>query len=113
VGAGETPVLVHNDDKICVTEAISQDILLTKEALKAQKDESVKRELSGLQRQLAIGNTSAGLESGRLSDGISYLRGRNGARLFYRRTASGLEVVGMSSKKNEQKVINRLGQIYG
>lgn len=39
---------------------------------------------------------------------INYLRGDNGARVFFRQTKDGIEILSKASKANEQKVINLL-----
>jgi hypothetical protein len=44
---------------------------------------------------------------------VSYARGANGARLFFRNVDGGIEVVGKADKGNESRVIGRLMQLYG
>ncbi|EJL65537.1 hypothetical protein PMI10_01233 [Flavobacterium sp. CF136] len=41
------------------------------------------------------------------------MRGRNGVRIYYRMKGEMMEIVGYSSKNNQQQVINRLINIYG
>ena len=44
--------------------------------------------------------------------GVSELRGKSGARVYYRETKDGMEVLGYSNKNNQQEVINRLKKVY-
>ncbi|MFE0136753.1 hypothetical protein ACFWY6_35105 [Streptomyces sp. NPDC059037] len=44
---------------------------------------------------------------------ITYARGRNGGRRFFRNVDGGIEIVGKADKGNEPKVIARLKQLYG
>ena len=39
--------------------------------------------------------------------------GRNGARVFFRNTADGMQIVAKADKSNESKVIGRLMEKYG
>jgi hypothetical protein len=67
-----------------------------------------------LQEQLAAGNMNPGIGTKSLAGtGISYARGANGARLFFRNVADGIQIVAKASKANESRVINRLMQLYG
>ncbi|MEW1689323.1 polymorphic toxin-type HINT domain-containing protein [Streptomyces sp. NPDC091263] len=110
--AGTTPVLVHNST--CLTSAIHDDPLLVKAAKKAGKNEDAQADLDAMQKRLGEGNMNPGLGNGSLpGTGISYARSRNGARLFFRNTESGVQIVGKSSKANEDAVIARLKRIYG
>ncbi|MEV6247189.1 RHS repeat-associated core domain-containing protein [Streptomyces sp. NPDC051742] len=110
--AGTTPVLVHNST--CLTSAIHDDPLLVKAAKKAGKNEDVQADLDAMQERLGEGNMNPGMGNGSLpGTGISYARSRNGARLFFRNTESGVQIVGKSSKANEDAVIARLKRIYG
>ncbi len=86
---------------------------LIKEAEKIGKNQSVQREINELVQQFLSGNTNPGLGSKHLQDDIFYLRGRNGARVFYRMVDGVMEILGKSSKSNEQKVINLVKDIFG
>ncbi|MEV4637674.1 RHS repeat-associated core domain-containing protein [Actinoplanes sp. NPDC049548] len=97
------------------SSVVEDDALLSREAKKASKNQAVKREMEHLQEELEKGNTNPGLGSKALpgTTDVRYARGRNGARLFFRNTDDGIQVVGKSSKANEDKVIGRLQDLYG
>ena len=86
---------------------------LTQEAVKSP---IIEREMNHLVEELYKGNFEAGLgHSGHIEGtNIFYLRGRNGARLYYRRIGeSDYEIVGKSAKgRNQEQVIDRLKEIY-
>ncbi|GAA1937622.1 hypothetical protein GCM10009837_74850 [Streptomyces durmitorensis] len=113
--AGGTPVLVHNAAPCrLITSAIGKDSLLAKAAHQAGRNQAVQRDLDGLFEQLSRGNMNPGLGSKALAGtDITYARGRNGGRLFFRNVDGGVEIVGKADKGNESKVIARLKQLYG
>ncbi|MGW7559159.1 polymorphic toxin-type HINT domain-containing protein [Streptomyces sp. NPDC054757] len=113
--AGTTPILVHNSGG-CTTmsSAIGGDSSLAKAAQQAGKNQKVQADLDSLFQQLSRGNMNPGLGSKALSGtDVTYARGRNGGRLFFRNVDGGIQVVGKSDKANESKVIARLNQLYG
>jgi len=108
--AGTTPVLVHNS----CTSIISDDSYLVKAAEKAGSNSSVQRELDSLSSQLSAGNLNPGIGSKTLTGtGLSYARGANGARVFFRTVDGGVQIVAKASKANESGVISRLQATYG
>lgn len=113
--AGQTPVLVHNSGGcITMSSAIGGDSSLVKAAQQAGKNQKVQADLDSLFQQLSRGNMNPGLGSKALSGtDVTYARGRNGGRLFFRNVDGGIQVVGKSDKANESKVIARLNQLYG
>lgn len=50
-------------------------------------------------------NTNSGLGTKNLIKDITYLKGRNGARIFYRIINEGYEILAKANKANEQTVI--------
>jgi hypothetical protein len=111
VGAGATGILVHNCPKK-LTSSIDKDPLLKKAAQNAGK--SVQKEIDHLTSELAKGNLNPGIGTKALKGtGLSYARGRDGARVFFRETEDGIEIVGKADKNNEDKVIKRLQELYG
>ncbi|GAV45219.1 hypothetical protein [Streptomyces acidiscabies] len=99
--------------KFCMKSAIGKDKRLTNLAELSTKNEKVQADLNALFRKLMEGNLNPGISNGGLSNGISYARTRDGARLFYRKLGDTIEIVGKSDKKYEDKVIARLKEIYG
>ncbi|WP_327359126.1 polymorphic toxin-type HINT domain-containing protein [Streptomyces sp. NBC_01304] len=112
--AGQTPVLVHNSTCPTLTSAIHDDPLLVRAAQKAGKNQTVQRDLDAMQARLAEGNLNPGIGNGFLTGtDVAYARSKNGARLFFRNTESGIQIVGKADKGNEPAVIARLQGIYG
>ncbi|MFG2062531.1 RHS repeat-associated core domain-containing protein [Micromonospora sp. NPDC048871] len=112
--AGSTPVLVHNSNCSTLTSAIHDDSLLVRAAQKAGKNQTVQRDLDAMQARLAEGNLNPGIGNGFLTGtDVAYARSINGARLFFRNTDSGIQIVGKSDKGNQPAVIARLQSIYG
>lgn len=97
-----------------MSSAISEDSALVKAAQQAGKNQKVQADLDSLFQQLSRGNMNPGLGSKALSGtDVTYARGRNGGRLFFRNVDGGIQIVGKSDKANESKVIARLNQLYG
>ena len=69
--------------------------------------------INNLITEFLAGNSNPGIGSKNLFKGICYLRGRNGARVFYRITDNIVEILGKANKGNEQTVINILKKFYG
>src|SRR5690606_31106041 len=82
--AGATPVLVHDADDLCgVTSAIHDDPYLVKAAEAAGRNQRLQKEMDDLVMQFRSGNKNPGLGNKALEGtDISYLRGRNGGRVF-------------------------------
>ncbi|MFE7984891.1 hypothetical protein ACFUZA_22395 [Streptomyces cellulosae] len=96
-----------------MSSAIGQDSLLTKAAQQAGKNQDMQRDLDHLFEQLPRENMNPGRGSKALTGtDVTYARGRNGGRLFFRNVDGGIQVVGKADKGND-KVIARLKQIYG
>jgi len=92
---------------------INENDRLAKEAEKMGKDPKVQKEADELIEQYKNGNTNPGLGSKHLQGDIYYLRGRNGARVFYRMKDGVMEILGKASKSNEQTVIDLVIEILG
>jgi len=86
---------------------------LTQEAVKSP---IIEREMNHLIEELYKGNFEAGLGHPGHIEGtkIHYLRGRNGARLYYKkRGEEDYEIVAKSAKgRNQEQVIDKLKEIY-
>jgi len=81
----------------------------------AVKNQDVEREMNHLIKELTLGNMQAGLGAPGHIEGttIHYLRGRNGARLFYIQNGiNEYTIVAKASKANEPQVIDRLKELY-
>ena len=97
-----------------VTSRISEDPALVREAEEAGDDSLVQRDLNNLQVQLANGNMNPRLGNKRTFRNRYYLRQRKKWRqALFRIVGENIEIVGKSSKANEQRVIDRLRELYG
>ncbi len=107
---GEQGAWVHNQ---CggLTSSIKQSPRLVKEAQIAGK--SHQAGIDKLTAQLSSGNLNPGIGSKSLGSGISYARGRDGARVFFRQTGNGVDILGKSSKANESVVIKEVLKTFG
>tara|TARA_Y100000310_G_C20683871_1_gene817722 strand:- start:1701 stop:2186 length:486 start_codon:yes stop_codon:yes gene_type:complete len=107
-------VLVILKSGIRLESAIHNDEGLVRLAKESTRNEAVKKEMNHLQEELGKGNFQAGIGKPGHVDGTSifYLRGYNGARLFYRQIREGYEIVGKSDKRTEERVIHKLQEIY-
>lgn len=76
------------------------------------KNQAVQKEADELVSKLIQGNANPGIGTSNLFKDILYLRGANGARVFYRNTQEGIEILAKASKANESKVIRILDQLY-
>ncbi|GAA0422179.1 hypothetical protein GCM10010160_57490 [Acrocarpospora corrugata] len=113
VAVGGADVLVHNTSAcIRMASAIGNDPYLVRAAREAGK--SHQKSLDHLFEQLANGNMNPGIGNGSLAGtDVMYARARDGARLFFRKVGDKIVIVGKANKGNEQKVINRLNDLYG
>ena len=112
LAVGTGAYVVHNDS--CpVRSRINESPALTNYAQEAGKNQKVQQELDDLVQRYRGGNANPGLGSKPLGQGISYLRGRAGGRVFYRMVGGVMEILGKASKANEDDVINELKQLYG
>jgi hypothetical protein len=85
---------------------------LVRLAKESVKDQSVQKEINHLTEELYEGNANPGIGTRNLFGNISYLRGRNGGRVFYRPKPGGYEILAKASKDTEDRVIDRLHDIY-
>ena len=109
--AKDQAVWVHNC--IRITSRLKESGILVREAERAAKDATVQRDLNELMRKLASGHKDPGSGSEPIGAGISEARTRGGARLYYRETAEGIEVLGKSSKANQSRVIREVQRLFG
>jgi len=96
-----------------LTSSIHKDPRLIKAAMEMGKNERIQQEANHLINELLSGNTNPGIGTQNLFKDITYLRGKNGARIFYRTTNEGYEILAKANKANEQTVINILKKLYG
>lgn len=104
-------------EKIILSSAIKKSPALLRLTQDAVRNQTVQRELDHLVKELSKGNFEAGLGyPGHITGtDIYYLRGRNGARLYYHKiNEHSYEIVAKSAKgRNQDQVIEKIREIYG
>ena len=65
-----------------------------------------------LTQQLAKGNFNPGIGTKHLFREVFEARARNGARLYFRKTPGMVEILGKSTKANQNQVISILKEMY-
>ncbi|WP_217900043.1 polymorphic toxin-type HINT domain-containing protein [Paenibacillus herberti] len=104
-------IWVHNTN--CgIFSSINKDKRLVRAAEEMGKDTTIQKEADELIAKFLEGNTNPGLGSKNLFGNINYLRGKNGARVFYRMNDGKMEILGKSNKANEQTVIKVITELY-
>ena len=93
-----------------VLSSIGKDAALS--GLAREAGSSVQGSLDRLTTQLARGNLNPGIGTKNLFGNVFYARARDGARVFFRRAWSRIEILAKASKENEAQVINRLKKLY-
>jgi len=105
------------EQKVIITSTIKRYPALLRLTKEAVKNQTVEKELNYLIKELSKGNFEAGLGNPGHIRGtdVYYLRGRSGARLYYRRIGENhYEIVAKSGKgRNQDQAINILEEIYG
>jgi hypothetical protein len=101
---------------ITLSSSIKDNPSLLRLTEDAVNDQAIERELNNLIKQLSRGNFEAGLgRPGHISGtSVFYLRGRNGGRLYYRKTGENqYQIVAKSAKgRNQDQVINKIKDDY-
>ncbi|MGZ7442370.1 polymorphic toxin-type HINT domain-containing protein [Paenibacillus sp. TH7-28] len=106
-------IWVHNTNCVNVISNI-KDKRLVKAAEKMGENKRIQSEADALVTRLQQGNTNPGKGNNSLGfGGIHELRGDNGARVYFRNTSNGVEIVAKSSKANQDEVIRVLRDLYG
>ena len=90
---------------------ISESPLLLREGWKTLI--SLQGEIKKITDQLKKGNMSPGIGNKPIGSGITESRTRGGARVYWRIRDNQLEILGISGKNNQQKVINEVLQHFG
>ena len=108
--------VVGGGSKLLVKSLVKSDDKLLSLARSTFKGNSkLSKEANGLIEQLTNGNMNPGIGSKSIKglSGVSEARSRGGARVYFRNTDEGVDILGYSNKNNQQQVINRLKEVYG
>ncbi|WP_321386386.1 hypothetical protein [uncultured Enterococcus sp.] len=108
VNWGQTP----SDGNPKIVSKIDEDTGLKREAEKMGKNEVTQKESDQLIEKISNGNMNPGTGYKNLFKDVIYIRGRNGARVFYRKVDGVIEILGKANKDNETKVIQILMKKY-
>lgn len=68
----------------------------------------LRQEANALIEQLKLGNINPGIGTKNIGKNVFEARSRGGARVYFRNSSNGVEIVGYSHKGNQQQVINHL-----
>ncbi len=96
-----------------VRSLIKSEASLVKAAEQMSKNPAIQKEADDLIMKFLKGNTNPGIGSKNLMKDINYLRGKEGARVFYRMNNGEMQILAKANKANEQTVIDILYKIYG
>jgi putative component of toxin-antitoxin plasmid stabilization module len=108
---GASVVLVHNAD--CTVTSQIKDKGLIRAVEKAEKNQQVQQDIDNMVFQLQQGNMNPGTKNRFLFNGIFEARSANGARVYFRNTENGIEILAKSDKHNQTQVIQLLRRLYG
>ncbi len=96
-----------------LTSIVKQDAKIFKLARQTfEGNNALRKEANNLLEQLANGNMNPGKGTKWIYKDIFEARSENGARVYFRNTSTGPQVVGYSNKANQQIVINRLIELF-
>ncbi len=90
---------------------ISESSLLMQEGRKTLK--SLQGDIKKITDQLKKGNMNPGIGNKSIGSGITESRTRGGARLYWKIRQGQIEILGISGKDNQRKVINEILQCFG
>jgi hypothetical protein len=96
---------------IMLTNRIPESILLMREGRKTLR--TLQGEIKKITDQLKRGNMNPGIGNKPIGRGIIESRTRGGARVYWRVRDDQTEILGISGKDNQQKVINEVLQRFG
>ena len=99
-------------EKIEIVYRIKENPSIVREAERAGRDQDAQRSLNNLIEQLSLGNENSGIGTENVFKDVFELRGKNRARVYYRKVDGKIEILAKSVKNNQQKVINILKKLY-
>ena len=94
-----------------LTNRITESPLLLREGWKTLT--ALQGEIKKITDQLKRGNMNPGIGNKLIGNRIIESRTRGGARVYWRIRGSQLEILGISGKDNQQKVINEVLKHFG
>ncbi len=94
-----------------LTNRIAENSLITQECRKTLN--SLHQEIKKITDQLKNGNLNPGVGNKPLGSGIVESRTRGGGRVYWRFREGQIEILGISGKFNQRKVINEVLNHFG
>jgi putative component of toxin-antitoxin plasmid stabilization module len=107
--------LPENSEKIEIIDRINDHSGIARYAKKSRRDQKVNKDIDHLINQLSRGNLNPGKGTKKLPNfkGIFEARAEKGARVYFRNNDGKIEILAVSSKTLQDKVLNLLRTIYG
>jgi putative component of toxin-antitoxin plasmid stabilization module len=94
-----------------IISRIKESSRLVKEAEVAGK--SAQGSMDRMVEQLKSGNMNPGIGTKNIGDGIFETRAADGGRVYFRNTTAGIEILGKSTKANQDAVIKEIKHTFG
>ncbi|OGS71819.1 MAG: hypothetical protein A3G95_02835 [Flavobacteria bacterium RIFCSPLOWO2_12_FULL_31_7] len=107
-------IVKFGDKALKISSIVKKDSKILKYAKETfEGNDLLRKEANALVQQISHGNMNPGIGTkGNIGRNIFEARSRGGARVYFRKTSGGIEILGYSSKANQQAVINRLLEVY-
>ena len=99
------------ESKIQITSRIKENPKLVREAEVTGK--SHQGSINKLVKELSRGNKNPGIGTKSIGRGLSEARARDGARVYFKETKQGIEILGKSNKANQTKVLKEVLKTFG
>lgn len=101
--------LVNEAEEVTISSVVKKDAKILKLAQETFKgNDLLRKEANALIEQLKLGNINPGIGTKNIGKNVFEARSRGGARVYFRNSSNGVEIVGYSHKGNQQQVINHL-----
>lgn len=99
--------LDENKPVIELVYRIKKNPALVREAQRMGKDQAAQKDVNNLIEKLSLGNKNPGIGNRRVQGlkNVSEARGRNEGRVYFRKKDGKIEILGKSTKDNQEKVI--------
>ena len=109
-GAPAAGALPRPQQQLTVTSSIKQHSGLARHASRLSGEQQIAAD--ALVSQLRAGNTNPGIGTRHIFGRVHEARARNGARVYFRSSPGRIEIVGKSTKDNQEAVIRILRDLY-
>lgn len=107
---GQSDSSDSDDEELEIVYRTSENPALNRIAKKLKQP--IAKSCDGLIKKRADGNRNPGIGTKHLFSDVYELRGRDGARVYYRQVDGKLEILGKSDKHDQQRAINAIKDHY-